>query len=123
MIYTGYYAKTNKYIDAGLITIAVSGSVPPFYKGLTVKEFAPRYGVFQQWKQGLIDDMQYTELYKDYLNTLNANRVRKYFESLKGTDVVLLCYEKPGQFCHRHILADWLENDLKVGRVDEYKIN
>ena len=21
--------------------------------------------------------------------------------------IVLLCYEKPGDFCHRHLVADW----------------
>lgn len=123
MIYTGYYAQTKKYTDAGLTTIAISGSIPSFYKGIYAKEFAPRYGVFQQWKQGLIDDMQYTELYKSYLNTLDTDKIRRYFNTMKDLDVVLLCYERPGQFCHRHILADWLENDIKVGRVDEYKIN
>ena len=22
--------------------------------------------------------------------------------------IILLCYEKPGDFCHRHLVADWL---------------
>lgn len=25
-----------------------------------------------------------------------------------GDNVVLCCYEKPGDFCHRHILIKWL---------------
>jgi hypothetical protein len=26
----------------------------------------------------------------------------------KGRPLILLCYESPGQFCHRRILAEWL---------------
>jgi uncharacterized protein (DUF488 family) len=31
----------------------------------------------------------------------------------------LLCYEKPGDFCHRHIVAEWLHNNLGV-HVEEF---
>ena len=30
-----------------------------------------------------------------------------------------MCYEKPGDFCHRHLVADWLESNFGW-RVDEY---
>ena len=30
----------------------------------------------------------------------------------KGKDVALMCYEKPGDFCHRHLLADFLNEKL-----------
>ena len=25
-----------------------------------------------------------------------------------GQDFALVCYEKPGDFCHRHLVAEWL---------------
>jgi len=30
-----------------------------------------------------------------------------YFMS-DGMDIALVCYEKPGDFCHRHLVAEWL---------------
>ena len=30
----------------------------------------------------------------------------------KDIDIALVCYEKPGDFCHRHLVADWL-NETK----------
>jgi len=27
----------------------------------------------------------------------------------KHQDAVLLCWEKPGDFCHRQLVADWIE--------------
>lgn len=35
-------------------------------------------------------------------------------------DVVLLCYEKTGDWCHRHILARFLNEQFDLG-VTEYK--
>lgn len=28
-----------------------------------------------------------------------------------GIDVALVCYERPQDFCHRHIVADWLRSN------------
>ena len=36
-------------------------------------------------------------------------------------DCVLLCYEKPGDFCHRHILANWLEENFGF-KVEEFRV-
>ena len=29
----------------------------------------------------------------------------------KDIDIALLCYEKPDDFCHRHLVADWLNKN------------
>ena len=30
-------------------------------------------------------------------------------------DIILACYEKPGEFCHLHLVADWLtENGFET---------
>jgi len=31
-----------------------------------------------------------------------------------GKDIVLCCYEKTGEFCHRHVLAELLKNYFEV---------
>ena len=36
--------------------------------------------------------------------------------------IALICYEKPEDFCHRHIVAAWFELYLGV-RVPEVKVN
>lgn len=114
MLYTGYYAKEKSYAEKGLHSIAISGSVPGYYKGERWKDIAPRFGVFQEWKRGEIDDIQYTEMYKEWLSSLDKEAIREAInEELKEHgNIVFLCYEKPDSFCHRHIFADWLEENL-----------
>ena len=41
--------------------------------------------------------------------------VLKNLEKLAGgrEEIALVCYEKPGDFCHRHIVADWLDQGIE----------
>ena len=40
------------------------------------------------------------------LNTLFAEQVINELKTMSPTeDIALVCYEKPGDFCHRHLVA------------------
>ena len=123
MIYTGYYACLNEYIDAGLVPISIAGKAPKFYCGYEYKVLAPKYDFFIRWKQGEIDNFKYAELYnKEVLSKLDAIDVCiDLYNMSNGNAVVLLCYEKPGDFCHRHIVADWLEKHGE--HVEEFVVD
>ena len=121
MIYTGYYAKLKHYESNGIIPISIAGRAPEFYKGIQYKKFAPSWDIFSKWKNGEIDNFQYTDRFKkEILGKLNKEEVKQFLNSFK-TDIILLCYEKSGDFCHRHIVADWIETELGK-RVEEYPI-
>lgn len=120
-IYTGYFAKLKKYEEVGLIPVSIAGKAPAFYAGRQYKVFAPTWEIFSQWKSGCIDNFEYTELFKrNVLDKLDKNVVLHNLLDI-GESIVLLCYEKSGDFCHRHIVADWLESELNL-RVDEYLV-
>jgi uncharacterized protein (DUF488 family) len=53
--------------------------------------------------------------YKKILDNLDP---RKVYEDL-GQEAILLCWEKPGDFCHRGMVAEWLEEHLGI-RVPEW---
>lgn len=121
MIYTGYYAKLKKYRENNLYPIAISGKRPNFYTEAFWTDFAPRYDMFLEWKSGKIDDIQYTERYRKWLDSLDKQEIRDVINELEdeGKQIIFLCYEKAGDFCHRHILADWLEENMGY-IVEEY---
>ena len=31
--------------------------------------------------------------------------------NVNGKDIALICYEKPSDFCHRHLVAEWLNKN------------
>lgn len=108
-------------MDNGLQVVSIAGRSPDFFKGPKYLSFAPEYGMFMDWKKGRIDNFEYTKIFKERLNSLDIHAVKRFLTSF-DKDVVLLCYEKPGDFCHRHIVADWLEENLGFV-VEEYDVN
>ena len=49
---------------------------------------------------------------EEVLNQLNVNNVIKDLKSLvNNNSIVLICYEKPDDFCHRHLVANWFNEN------------
>lgn len=122
-MYTGYFAKIKTYEKAGLIPIAICGGIPNWYKGLWYKKLAPKWSFFNEWKNGAEhkgdNDYYIQHFNNEVLNKLSVSLVVEDLQkiaNMKDTDkIILLCYEKPGDFCHRHLVADWLtKNGLKT---------
>ena len=44
-----------------------------------------------------------------YLINFNERNLQKI-----GKDIILLCYETPEKFCHRHSVAKWLNEKLNL---------
>lgn len=107
---TSNYWKNGKHPDA----VSIAGRAPDWYKGRQYKKLAPKYHFFIKFKQDR-DKEYYTEHYnKEVLGVLDPKEV---YEEL-GEDAILLCWEKSGNFCHRRLIAVWLEKALGI-TIDE----
>ena len=114
MIYTGYYSKIKEYADSGLTLLSISRTKPEFAKScIDIPQLFPSDKILWDHKKGKIDDMEYTSKYLDQLNELGVDRIIKMIQ-IFGDDVVLLCWESPEKFCHRHILADYINKNSGV---------
>ena len=124
MIYTSYFAKL-KSLPKNIYPISICAKVPNWYKGRQYKKLAPKYDFFIKWKENHDNDY-YIKCYKEQvLNKLNIEDVIfdlvGILDANKDIDIALLCYEKPDDFCHRHLVADWFnENGYKY---EEYVIH
>lgn len=120
MFYTSYFANL-KNIPEKIVPVSICGKAPDWYNGLQFKKLAPKYNFFMEYKQDH-DEEKYTKCFNEQvLFYLNANDIAIQLKKLAGTsDIALICYEKPGDFCHRHIVLNWLkENGIPCG--GEYK--
>lgn len=110
--YTSYFGKLGALHKIGIVPICIARGIPKFYGGAVEQSVAP-YG----WmlKDNVTRD-QYVEAYfHQVLARVNPIQFLKRCEEISGgRDVALLCYEKPTDFCHRHLLAEWLENETGV---------
>lgn len=104
MIYTSYFAKSATRPNA--ISIALSS--PKFFKGKHYDRLAPTWDLLKWHKNGEIDEHRYKEIYMNLLKTRNVTP-GQIAQDLNG--MVLLCWEKPDKFCHRHIVRDWLKEN------------
>ena len=117
MIYTSYFAKL-KSLPENIIPISICGKAPDWYKGLQYKKLAPKYGFFMEWKKNH-DNNYYIKCFSEQvLDKLNALTVMRdlidlvnSMEDHIGKEIALICYEKPSDFCHRHLVAEWLNSN------------
>ena len=131
MIYTSYFAKLKKF-PKNIIPISICGKAPEWYDGLQYKKLAPKYNFFMEWKKNhdndyyikcfnnqvllnldahsVCDDLY--NLAEDFVNKLPEDDIRKQHQKLGFPYVIaLICYEKPTDFCHRHLVSDWFNKN------------
>jgi hypothetical protein len=105
MIYTSYHARVKTLREAGLVPINISRFAPRFVPGPypSYKALAPIADMLKMPEQ------EYRIKFAEILSKLDPKQVADELQALgNGKHVVLCCYEGPGKFCHRHLVADWL---------------
>lgn len=115
-MFTGYFGKMKSYPkDKGYKFISIA-RFNRFWKGEEFKLLAPPAEIIK-----IEDEELYTNLY--YEKVLKKLDPQEVYNQL-GDNAVLLCYEKWADiesgktFCHRRIVAKWLEDNLGV-KVEE----
>lgn len=125
-LYTSYFDNAKKLIDDGDVQpsrfVCVAGYVPKwFYDRVGTRfypDLSPRKTWWQEWYDKSLGNDWYEQKYREtVLSRLNPNKV---VEEL-GYDSILLCYEKPDEFCHRHIIARWIGENIGNVEVMEFE--
>ena len=106
---TSYFAGYK-----GINGVSIALFAPRGYKGREYKLLAPSKELLDWWRfTGKTGEEKETEYKKEYWGLIKHLDPKAVFEFL-GDDAVLLCYEKPGDFCHRRLVAKWLEVKLGI---------
>ena len=105
---TSYFAHYR-----GQDGVAITAYKPPFFKGDWYPALAPSKDLLARYKAGTVDDEGYTTEFTKYLATLDVEAIWRDLG-----DKVLLCYESPEKFCHRHLVAVWIRDSLGK-KIDE----
>lgn len=96
--------------ELGERLVSIALFAPWAYQGRRYPALAPRREMLT------MDEATYRVEYQKILDNLDP---RKVFEDL-GEDAILLCWEGSGEFCHRRLVAEWLEEHLGV-MVPEFR--
>ncbi len=91
--------------------IGISRIPPSWFMRENWTALAPSLDLLTAYKSGAIDEKGYCQwFYRESLAQLDPMKIYRTLES-KGFPV-LLCYEKEGEFCHRHLVQEWLTLEL-----------
>lgn len=112
LIRTSYFAK---YKESNGVSIALKS--PEWFKGESYKALAPSWSILGNYQSSLQtkeDQQVYETRYRaEILAKLDPETIAT---ALNGK--VLLCYERSYDFCHRHIVAQWLKEKLNIDVVE-----
>jgi uncharacterized protein (DUF488 family) len=103
---TSYFAKSANHPNA----VSIAGKTPSWYHGREYKKLAPKYAFFKKYKEDGDQSYYIEHYYKEVLNKLDPEKVLKEL----GANALLLCYETPEKFCHRHLVAQWFKDTLGI---------
>lgn len=123
MIYTSSHKNCNTNV---LKTYAISGNKGKDvnYQGDTYPKLAPKLSFWKIWHDniGKVSEEENNKYYIEhyYNEVLSKLDPEEIYKELNNS--ILLCYEDNEEFCHRHIVAAWLELLLGI-EVPEVKID
>lgn len=111
-MYTSYFANWRNYPPDKFQAIAIVRTTPKYVHYMNIVELAPPK------KMKHLPPESLAIAYRKYLNNnRDAKGICMQIAKICGDKIpVLLCYEKPHEFCHRHILREWLiaERDVDI---------
>ncbi|WP_449244000.1 DUF488 family protein, N3 subclade [Desulfobacca acetoxidans] len=100
---------TSNFKIAGHLpqAVAISRSTSKAWRGKSYKPLAPTWNLVK-----ISDPTEFIRLYR--AKVLNNLDPRQVLLELGGDDIVMLCWEAPGEFCHRLVVAAWLQKEVGV---------
>lgn len=101
---TSYFAKYKGTSGCSIAMYPIKG-----FTGIKYPDLYPSWYYIMDYKKTGNEEAYIKEYYKEVLNKLNPQKV---YNELK--DYTLLCYEKSGDFCHRRVVANWIETELGI---------
>ena len=100
---------TSNFKIAGHLpqAVAISLGVPRGWRGARCTVLAPPRPLIK-----IMDPETFIPLYKaQVLDKLDPHKIIK---DLGGDNFILLCWEAPGEFCHRRVVAAWIQKHTGV---------
>ena len=112
-VFTSYFSNAKRLEAAGVRMIGISLFPPEWFKGISMKQVAPTRALFAA--KDLSDEEYEKRFYREVLSRVDVWGFYQMLERFSGgKDVALCCFEKDRKYCHRKLVAEWIEKGLGV---------
>lgn len=104
-VFTSYFGNVNALERCGVVPISIARWSPRGWSGLKLTWLAPTSYMLSD----ACSMEEYVRQYEEICKKIHPDWLLRQLQQMGGgKDVALLCFERPGDFCHRHMLADYL---------------
>jgi hypothetical protein len=103
-IYTSNFSRAGREPSA----VSIARSSPKGWIGRRFDLLAPEWDWVKNLKDGFWSPDEYAEVYGWLLSELDAENIC----AALGDGAILLCWCKPSDFCHRRLVAEWIEREM-----------
>lgn len=108
MIFTSNFKIAGRLPQA----VAISLGIPRGWRGRRYKALAPPRDLIK-----IMEPEKFIRLYRaQVLDSLDPMQV---IREMGGDNFIMVCWEPPGEFCHRRVVAAWLRKHTGV-LVEEF---
>lgn len=117
-IFTSYFGNVATLKKCGVHPISIARWSPRGWDGDRLTWLAPTVYMLKE-----ASHEEYVRMYQEICRGVNIEwLIRQLSMMAGGKDVALLCYERPNEFCHRHMLAEYLtDHGIKVTEFNEWE--
>jgi len=100
---------TSNFKIAGHLpqAVAISRGIPRGWQGRRCKALAPPRDLIK-----IMEPERFIPLYRAHV--LDKLDPMKVIRDLGGDNFILLCWEPPGEFCHRRVVAAWMRKETGI---------
>ncbi len=112
MTVTSYFANHRKLKEVGFEVVSIARFPPGSCKG--IPDFAPPEDLVRGSKSGTLSEEDYKACYIKMLDSIPVSRALELVRILKEGNYALCCFCGKDKFCHRHLLADWLNRNFEL---------
>lgn len=115
----GYYGSAYKKLAPKLVTYTPYAE--KYEELLTLKEDVLKLKRYIESRKQ-IEDKYITSYYETRLKDLNIEALLTTLENKFGNNIILLCHESIDEFCHRRLVADYIELETGI-YIPEVKVD
>jgi hypothetical protein len=106
-LWTSNFA-TVKHLPKDIVPVSIARWPPRNWRGARCIDLAPTADALRRYRDGRMNDAEYTRLYRSRLASLDAAAILAQLPP----QAALLCFCDPGALCHRYLAAQWLRAEL-----------
>jgi len=119
-LFTSYFGRFRFEEEVQEFGVTITSYCPYWWEGKHYEKLSPPWILVQELKEGLITEEEYEEEYNKILAELDPKEVAEEL----GNGAIMICYCGKDKFCHRHLVAKWLQEAeiscIELTTADEY---